>query len=40
MVGFDHRIQVVQDFTNEATKIIEAMKKMTPGSSNHAVSTP
>jgi VWFA-related protein len=37
IVGFDHRIQVMQDFTTETTKISEAMKKMTPGSSNHAV---
>lgn len=37
VVGFDHRIQVMQDFTTEGTKISEAMKKMTPGSSNHAV---
>jgi len=37
VVGFDHRIQVAQDFTTETTKISEAMKKMTPGSSNHAV---
>jgi VWFA-related protein len=37
VVGFDHRIQVTQDFTTEGTKIAEAMKKMTPGSSNHAV---
>jgi len=37
VVGFDHRIQVMQDFTKETTKISEAMKKMTPGSSNHAV---
>ncbi len=37
VVAFDHRIQVMQDFTNEGTKISEAMKKMTPGSSNHAV---
>jgi VWFA-related protein len=37
VVGFDHRIQVMQDFTSEGTKISEAMKKMTPGSSNHAV---
>jgi VWFA-related protein len=37
VVGFDHRIQVMQDFTNEGAKISEAMKKMTPGSSNHAV---
>jgi VWFA-related protein len=37
VVGFDHRIQVMQDFTSEGTKISEAMKKMTPGSSSHAV---
>lgn len=37
IVGFDHRIQVMQDFTQEGTKVSEAMKKMTPGSSNHAV---
>ena len=37
VIGFDHRIQVVQDFTNETQKVSEAMKKMTPGSSNHAV---
>jgi VWFA-related protein len=37
VVGFDHRIQVMQDFSTEGTKITEAMRKMTPGSSNHAV---
>jgi VWFA-related protein len=37
VVGFDHRMQVMQDFTNESEKVSEAMKKMTPGSSNHAV---
>ncbi len=37
IIGFDHRIQVMQDFTHEGTKVSEAMKKMTPGSSNHAV---
>jgi len=37
VVGFDHRIEVMQDFTKEGTKVSEAMKKMTPGSSNHAV---
>jgi VWFA-related protein len=37
VVGFDHRIQVMQDFTGETQKVSEAMKKMTPGSSNHAV---
>lgn len=37
IIGFDHRILVMQDFTNEAEKISEAMKKMTPGSNEHAV---
>jgi VWFA-related protein len=37
VVAFDHRIQVVQDFTNETQKVSEAMKKLVPGSSNHAV---
>jgi VWFA-related protein len=37
VIGFDHRIQVMQDFTNETTKLSEAMKKMTPGSAEHAV---
>jgi VWFA-related protein len=37
VVGFDHRIQVMQDFTTEGAKVSEAMKKMTPGSSSHAV---
>jgi VWFA-related protein len=37
IIGFDHRIQVFQDFTKEGTKISEAMQKMTPGSSQHAV---
>jgi VWFA-related protein len=37
VVGFDHRIIVMQDFTNETEKISEAMKKMTPGSAEHAV---
>jgi VWFA-related protein len=37
IIGFDHRMEVFQDFTKEGTKISEAMKKMTPGSSQHAV---
>jgi len=37
LVAFDHRIQVAQDFTNETTKISEALKAIKPGSSNHAV---
>ena len=37
LLAFDHRIQVAQDFTNETTKITEALKNMKPGSPNHAV---
>lgn len=37
VVGFDHRILTMQDFTKEGTKISEAMQKMTPGSSVHAL---
>ncbi len=37
VVGFDHRIIVMQDFTTETAKISEAMQKMTPGSAEHAV---
>ncbi len=37
VIAFDHRIQTVQDFTNDTGKIDEAMKKLVPGSSNHAV---
>ncbi len=37
VVAFDHRIQVAQDFTNEMEKVTEAMKKLVPGSGNHAL---
>jgi len=37
VLAFDHRVQVSQDFTNETQKVSEAMKKLTPGSSIHAV---
>ena len=37
VIGFDHRIEVMQDFTKEGQKVSEAMKKMTPGSTQHAV---
>jgi len=37
LVAFDHRIQTVQDFTNETTKITEGLKNIKPGSTNHAV---
>jgi VWFA-related protein len=34
VVAFDHRIRVMQDFTSDADKITEAVKKITPGSSS------
>ncbi len=37
LIAFDHRIQTVQDFTNETTKVSEALRNLKPGSSNHAV---
>jgi len=37
LVAFYHRIQTAQDFTNETTKISEALKNLKPGSPNHAV---
>lgn len=37
VVGFDHRMELFQDFTKEGSKVSEAMHKMTPGSSEHAV---
>lgn len=37
LIAFDHRIQVVQDFTNETTKLSTALKNIKPGSPNHAV---
>lgn len=37
VVDFDHRVQVVQDFTSETEKVSEAMHRITLGSSNHAV---
>jgi VWFA-related protein len=37
LIAFDHRIQVVQDFTKETTKLSTALKNIKPGSSNHAV---
>jgi VWFA-related protein len=35
VVAFDHRVQVLQDFTNETEKVSEAMKKIVTGSNNH-----
>jgi len=37
VIAFDHRVQVVQDFTTDTGKISETMKKLVPGSSQHAV---
>jgi VWFA-related protein len=37
VVAFDHRVIVEQDFTNEATKVSEALKNLKPGSTSHAV---
>jgi VWFA-related protein len=35
IIAFDHRVQVLQDFTNETEKVSEAMKKVVTGSNNH-----
>jgi len=37
VIAFDHRVQVVQDFTKDTGQISETIKKLTPGSSQHAV---
>lgn len=37
VVAFDHRIQQLQDFTNDPDKITEALKKIKPGSSQSAL---
>ncbi len=37
IVAFDHRIQVMQDFTSDTDKIQQALKKITPGSQNSAM---
>jgi VWFA-related protein len=34
VIAFDHRIRVMQDFTSDADKITEAVKKIQPGSSS------
>jgi VWFA-related protein len=34
LLSFDHRLQVLQDFTGDATKIQEGLKKLRPGSSS------
>jgi VWFA-related protein len=37
IIAFDHRVVVAQDFTNDTGQITQTMKKLTPGSSQHAV---
>lgn len=35
LLAFDHRIQHLQDFTDDGGKISEALRRLTPGSSSH-----
>jgi VWFA-related protein len=37
ILAYDHRIQKLQDFTNDTDKIEDAMKKLKPGSSSSAM---
>ncbi len=37
ILAFDHRMNVLQDFTNDPTKLQEALKKLKPGSSSNAI---
>jgi len=37
VIGFDHEVHVLQNFTGETEKISEAMKNMKLGSANHAL---
>ena len=37
VLAFDHRIQLVQDFTSESMKVSQALKSLRPGSTTHAV---
>jgi len=37
IVSFDHRIQVLQDFTKDSTAVTKALEKLKPGSSHHAM---
>lgn len=37
VVAFDHRIRTVQDFTDDGAKVSEALKRITAGSSTHAL---
>jgi VWFA-related protein len=36
VIGFDHRVQTLQDFTNDGEKVSQAMKKLKTGSYSHA----
>ena len=36
VVGFDHSVQISQDFTNDSDKVCQAIAKLTTGSYNHA----
>ena len=36
VVGFDHRVQTMQDFTNDGEKVSQAIKNLKTGSYNHA----
>src|SRR5271166_1246609 len=36
VVGFDHGVQVVQDFTSDSDKVDRAMRSLKPGSYSHA----
>ena len=37
IIAFDHKVVHAQEFTNDTGQITETMKKLTPGSSQHAV---
>ena len=37
LLAFDHRMKVIQDFTNDGQKFTEALETLTPGSSTSAV---
>lgn len=35
VLAFDHRIQTLQNFTDDGAKVSEALRRLTPGSSSH-----
>ena len=37
ILAFDYRMNVLQDFTNDATKLQDALKKLKPGASSNAI---